>query len=347
MVIEHSLDGKNWTVLDGVGPLAQAPGTDGYAHNNTIDLGRATAQRVRLTINSVQGIAPQASLSEVRFLYIPVKATGPNPKTGATAVAPGVMLSWSRNGREADSHDVYVGTDPNDLSLSGSVSESSFDTLTLDLQLGQTYHWRVDEVNEAMDPSTWIGDVWSFTTVAAIRVDDMERYRDAEFLEIWATWTDGFDDPANGGTVGNGTTGAPETDMVHGGGQSMPLHFDNSVASVSEATRTFDQTQDWTRSGIQALVLYFRRGGDNTGGDVYVKINDTKVVYPETPGNLPPGLDVWTQWNIDLAARGTDLTRVRSLTIGIEGAGATGVLYVDDIELYRDAPAAGAAEVGL
>ncbi|MCH8219598.1 MAG: LamG domain-containing protein, partial [Planctomycetes bacterium] len=33
VVIEHSLDGENWTVLDGVGPLAQAPGNDTYAAN--------------------------------------------------------------------------------------------------------------------------------------------------------------------------------------------------------------------------------------------------------------------------------------------------------------------------
>ena len=34
VVIEHSLDGENWTVLDGVGPLAQAPGT-GVMHTTT------------------------------------------------------------------------------------------------------------------------------------------------------------------------------------------------------------------------------------------------------------------------------------------------------------------------
>ncbi|MCH8193913.1 MAG: hypothetical protein IIA65_07840, partial [Planctomycetes bacterium] len=63
VVIEHSLDGENWTVLEGVGPLAQAPGTVGYAHNNTIGFDGVTARHVRMTINSVQGIAPQASLS--------------------------------------------------------------------------------------------------------------------------------------------------------------------------------------------------------------------------------------------------------------------------------------------
>ena len=42
--------------------------------------------------------------------------------------------------------------------------------------------------------------------------------------------------------------------------------------------------------------------------------------------------------NIDLSTLGTDLTRVTSLTIGVEGGGAQGVVNVDDILLYRDAP---------
>ena len=120
--------------------------------------------------------------------------------------------------------------------------------LALDLQLDQSYHWRVDEVNEAMDPSHWPSDVWSFTTAGAIVVDDMESYKDEEFLEIWATWADGFLDPTNGSLVG-GDSGTPETGIVHDGRQSLPIGFDNSTAPISEATRTFAEAQDWTRSG--------------------------------------------------------------------------------------------------
>ena len=338
VVIEHSLDGDNWTVLEGAGPLAQAPGVKGYVHNNTIDLEGATAQHVRLTVNSVHGIAPQASLSEVRFFAIPTTPTRPNPETGATDVAADVTLGWGRDGREAARHDIYLGSDPDTLALVGSVTESSFDTRASDLQLGQTHYWQVVEVNDAMDPSEWAGDVWRFTTVQSIVIDDMESYEDAEFLEIWATWIDGFDDPANGSLAGNGAAGTPETGIVQGGRQSLPIHFDNAGVPFSEVTRTFEQTQDWTRSGVQSLVLYFKRGPDDTGGNVYVKINDTKRVY-EAAAGLPPGWDAWTQWTIDLSGLG-DAARVRSLTIGVEGAGASGVLYVDSIELYKNAPTA-------
>ena len=330
VVIEHSLDGENWTVLEGVGPLARATGLEGYAHNNTIDFAGAVAQHVRVTVNSVQGIAPQASLSEVRFYHIPTFATRPNPDSGATDVAPDSSLSWGRNGREADRHEVYVGTDPNNLSSAGTVTESSLDTLALDLQLGQTYHWRVDENNDVMDPSTWVGDVWSFTTAGTIPVDDMESYKDAEFFEIWATWIDGFDDPANGSLAG-GASGTPETDIVQDGSQSLPLTFDNSTAAVSEATRTFDAAMDWTKNGVQALVLYFQGSSDNTGGALYVKINDAKVAYDGDAADLMSF--GWSKWYIPLSeVTGTDLSLVNSLTIGVDNGG-TGVVYIDSIVL--------------
>ena len=333
VVIEHSLDGDNWTVLDGVGPLAQAPGIEGYAHNNTIDFGGAKAQHVRMSITTVQGFAPQASLSEVRFLYIPTFATGPNPLSGATDVSADVTLSWARDGREAAGHDIYLGADPNALSLAGSVTESSFDSLAADLQLGQTYYWQVVEVNDAMDPSEWAGAIWSFTTVETILVDDMESYRDEEFLEIWATWIDGFDDPANGSLVGNGAAGAPETDRVHGGSQSLPLHYDNSAAAQSEATRTFDVPMDWTGHGVASLVLYFQGSATNTGGSLYVKINDTKIAYDGDASNLMRlG---WNKWTIILAEAGANLSRVNSLTVGVD-SGGMGVVTIDDIQLTSD-----------
>ncbi|MCH7921299.1 MAG: hypothetical protein IIC50_25425, partial [Planctomycetes bacterium] len=266
VVIEYSADGAIWSVLEGVGPLAQAPGLDGYAHNNVVNFGGVTAQHVRVTVNSVHGIAPQASLSEVRFYYDPVIAREPQPGEGAMAVSVDQTLQW-RSGREADRHELYVGTDANNLSLAGSVSESSFDTLGVDLQLSQTYYWRVDEANDAMDPSTWTGDVWSFTTADAIVIDDMESYRDAEFLEIWATWIDGFGDEANNGSLVGANPGvgdfSPESTIVHGDDQSLPIHYDNSAAAQSEATRTFAASQDWTRAGVTQLVVWLYGAAGN------------------------------------------------------------------------------------
>ncbi|MCH7918429.1 MAG: hypothetical protein IIC50_10635 [Planctomycetes bacterium] len=336
VVIEYSADGENWTILEGVGPLAQGPGLSGYAANNILNFGGVMAQRVRVTVNSVQGIAPQASLSEVRFYHIPVNAREPQPANGAALDGVDAALSW-RSGREAGRHEVYLDMDTAS-TLVATVEENSY--LAAALELDSTYHWKIHEVNDAEIPTAHASDTWSFSTPASLSVDDMESYKDEEFFEIWATWVDGFEDPTNGSLVGaDPAIGdfSPETGIVHAGSQSLPIWFDNSSAPVSEATRTFDQTQDWTRSGIQTLVLYFMRGADNTGGGVYLKINDTKVMYEGGAGILPPGWATWTQWNIDLSAV-AGAASVRSMTIGVEGAGAMGVIYVDSIQLLKNAP---------
>jgi hypothetical protein len=47
----------------------------------------------------------------------------------------------------------------------------------------------------------------------------------------------------------------------------------------------------------------------------------------------------WPPWKIDLASVGTNLQNVTSLSIGIDGNGASGKLFFDDIRLYALAPA--------
>ncbi|MCH8219584.1 MAG: LamG domain-containing protein, partial [Planctomycetes bacterium] len=172
-------------------------------------------------------------------------------------------------------------------------------------------------------------------TVETIVIDEMESYKDEEFFEIWATWIDGFDDPGNNGAVvgANPALGdfSPESSIVHGGAQSLPFHYDNGAAPLSEATRTFDTPMDWTAHGVQSLVLYFQGTSTNTGGNFYIKVNDTKVAYDGDAGSLMRG--GWNKWVILLGdLPGVNLADVRSLTLGVDGGG-TGVVYVDDITL--------------
>jgi hypothetical protein len=189
--------------------------------------------------------------------------------------------------------------------------------------MSTVYYWKVDEVGGS---ETWPGFVWSFTTADSIVVDNMEFYKDIEGRWIWQTWVDGFENPANGSTVGNGDL--PETTIVHSGSQSLPMAFDNSTSPLSEATRTFDPAQNWTISGIQKLVVYYRFGPQSTGGQLYVKINGVKVAA------VPVAVvDAWTPITVDLAGAATDLSKVGTLTIGVDGAGAKGIVYIDDIML--------------
>jgi len=89
--------------------------------------------------------------------------------------------------------------------------------------------------------------------------------------------------------------------------------------------------QDWTASGIQALSLAFSGMAGNTGS-LYVKINSTKVPCADSLA-----LEGWQIWNIDLSTV-SGLQNVTSLTIGVDGGNAAGMLYIDDIRLYPKAP---------
>jgi hypothetical protein len=204
------------------------------------------------------------------------------------------------------------------------------------LDLGSTYNWRIDEVNEAETPPTWQGDLWNFTTEEFIVVEDFEDYNDWPPHEIYTTWQDGYENPANGSQFGNLTPPLVETTIVRGGAQSMPLFYSNTTgATYSEATRTFAAPQDWTKYGIQTLALYFHGTSGNTG-QLYAKINGVKVAYPGDAADITQLR--WHPWNIDLASLGVNLASVTTLAIGLDGNGAGGTLYVDDIRLYRLAP---------
>jgi hypothetical protein len=336
--LEYSIDGTTWTKL-GDFEFAQAPGTDDYAHDTTVPFDGVAAKAVRITVNSSWGGGNTAGLSEVRFFYIPVLAREPDPASGVIGVRPDVTLSW-RPGRQAASHNVYVSTD----AAAVTNGTASFQSVTgksytpSGLLLSTTYYWRVDEVNTADAVPSWAGDVWSFTTADYVVVDDMEGYTDDEPKRIYDVWIDGYGTTNNGSQVGNNVAPFAEKTIVHSGSQSMPFLYNNTSAANSEATRTFTPAQDWTIGGIKTLVVYFRGDPANTTGQLFVKINSTKVAYP---GNAAAEASIiWTPWLIDLTGM-SGLKAVNTLTIGVSGTGQ-GKLYIDDIRLYRSAPAVAA-----
>jgi hypothetical protein len=335
--VEYSLDGSTWTELPGVPEFARATGLPTYASNTTVDFGGVFAQYVKLTVVSAWGAVPQVGLSEVRFFTVPVQARAAEPAAGATDVTVDTGLTW-RPGREAASHTVYFGTDQQAVTdgtaAAQTVTDHSFNPSAL--QLGTTYYWRVDEVNEAAATPSWAGDVWSFTTQAYTTVDDFESYTDDEGNRIYEAWADGYGSTDNGSQVGYAQAPFAEQTIIHGDKQSMPLNYSNTGAiAVSEATRTFDTPQDWTANGVQSLSLWFQ-GVAGNGGQLYLKINNTKVPYNGGAGDIAK--PTWIPWNIDLSTVGGNLSKVTKLTIGVEGAGAQGILYIDDIRLYPQTP---------
>jgi len=102
-----------------------------------------------------------------------VTAYNHNPVDEATGINPDVTLSWSP-GIDANSHDVYFGTDFNDVndadtSSSQYKANQAFDANSYDpcgLEFDTIYYWRIDEVNDSAPNSPWTGNIWSFTTIA-------------------------------------------------------------------------------------------------------------------------------------------------------------------------------------
>lgn len=97
------------------------------------------------------------------------------PVDGEMDVYRDTVLIWIP-GIYADTHDVYLGTVLDDVnnatranSLGVLVSQGQ-DANVYDpvahLELGQTYYWRIDEVNGAPDYTIFKGDLWSFSTEA-------------------------------------------------------------------------------------------------------------------------------------------------------------------------------------
>jgi hypothetical protein len=104
-------------------------------------------------------------------------ASSPNP-SGTDVCPEDVQLSWTPGGstQTTAGHDVYFGTDINDVTDANSTSQTGLlyyslgqdsneypedGNPLLDLDLMTTYYWRVDEIN---DTNTWTGSIWSFTT---------------------------------------------------------------------------------------------------------------------------------------------------------------------------------------
>ena len=276
----------------------------------------------------------------------------PNPANGAVDVNRTKIITWSPSVFAA-SHEVYFGTDKDTVKNADTGSPEykgtrALGTETYDpgkLELGVTYYWRIDEVNNPNPDSPWPGILWSFTTADFLIVDDMESYNDLDPAEpgsnnIFYAWIDGYDNPAiNGSVVGNPFPPYAEQTIVHNGNQSMPMSYDNAVGK-SEATLTLTYPRDWTEDGVSILSIWFRGSAGNAAETMYVTLNGSASVDNDNPDAAQAA--GWTEWNTPLQAfadQGVNLANVNSITLGLGNratpvAGGAGMMYFDDIRLY-------------
>jgi hypothetical protein len=210
------------------------------------------------------------------FLYGPrptPKASNPQPLDGATDVPLTAALGWDA-GIYADKHDVYIGTVFDDVNAASRadprgvlVSEDQTRTTHISaspLAYGQTYYWRIDEINDVNPASPWHGDIWSFTAANFLVVDDFESYTDTEPNRIFDKWIDGWAVEENGAVVGHAAPDFDagehfaETAIFYTGRQSMPFFYDTDFKYSQAELALSGSASDWTREGVESLRLWFR-----------------------------------------------------------------------------------------
>ena len=296
-------------------------------------------------------------------------AHSPNPVNGSADVALNATLSWKAGAYAAsvNGHKLYFGADRDPVMNRTVTAITRTDPcypIAATLDFGETYYWAVDEVNGV---NVWPGNLWSFTTINYLVVDDMEKYRtNVPDPNIYERWVDGAGDCKS--IPGNNTGALVDIDTltaVHGGLQAMKLLYDNDgtvdnpCTGAPAARLTYSKAEalvaklpsgigpDWTTGGVtKALSLWFYGDTFNSIEPMWVQLTDAsnnkaKVLYGKYADEDVNDVNEasWHEWLISLADfTGVNLTNVKAMAIGIGNetgpAGRSGTLYFDDIRLY-------------
>ena len=246
----------------------------------------------------------------------PLMAWDFQPPDGRTVdIRDVTALSW-RAGDLAAEHDVYLGFDPNAVFNAdagdttgiyrGRQTGTAY-TPAEGFAWGRTHYWRIDEINT--DGTITKGGVRTFTIADFLPVDDFESYTDDNMaLEaIFQTWLDGwgYTEPqpvqgnGTGSTVGYIEAPFAEQTIVHGGNQSMPLEYDNSIEPwYSETERTWAVPQNWAAAEVTDLSIWVRGNPVSfletppdgitmsaAGADIYQQTDEFRFAYKRLNGN--------------------------------------------------------------
>ena len=191
------------------------------------------------------------------------KAYNESPSDGQIGVDTTVVLSW-KPGDSAAFHEVYFGTNGQEVADANTSDSTGIYRDTIDvnsypvgetLDLGRTYYWRIDEVNDADPCSPWKGSVWSFT-VYIMGNWTFECPRSEVAPEYWQDSQVLYD-------------GQP-TLALAGGGKSYAIGKWVQTVAVSPDTNyqftTYFRTEDV--QDIQQCVLSRVYWQNSSGGDI-------------------------------------------------------------------------------
>ena len=261
----------------------------------------------------------------------PIKlASDPFPQYGAVDVPPDVTVSWTPG---ADSHGqvLYSGSDiketirdTHENSVAGTLDSNSY--TFKNLKMGQTYYWRVDQVDES-DPDKVIhGRIWKFTVLdgKACKAYPLDTAINVP-SDVTLKWSPGH---------------KAKTHKVYFGKSPLDTYFYAEPVYVGKATQ-------FKPGKLDKVNTYYWRvdemHGDTTvmgdvwsfttGGTLMLQVdlaipkwNSTKPI-PET---AKPGWTIWAdpRWADMYSHDGAKLENVGGtpidvwLTIGNEGMGA-------------------------
>jgi hypothetical protein len=134
------------------------------------------------------------------FSIPPTKAYNPDPPSGTKYVPTDVALSWTA-GLGAKLHYVYFGDNFDTVSnATVGIPRATLNyTPAGPLAKGKTYYWRIDEF---ASPTTYKGDVWSFTTVPDIQITNPDLVGWWKFDEGYGKKAIDFSGHGNDGTLG-------------------------------------------------------------------------------------------------------------------------------------------------
>ncbi len=294
---------------------------------------------IRVVGLDYRGGSPGFDLANIRARVNPecgLAACNPNPADGAKNISTDTVLKWSP-GSLTEKHVVYFGTSLADVGESAiPINEPSQPKNTNSynppaLELGTTYYWRIDQINDNEPNSPWKGNIWKFKTTDFIIIDDFESYNSSTFYDTWTQEDQGsiyLSDKPN---------------PVRTCRQAMAFNYNYDKTFSSKVTIKFNPAQDWTYADVKALELFFYGLSDNSvDKPMYITISDgdinVNVSYDGDPNHLSS--ETWQPWRIDLQNLSLNLSNIENISIffpktepEFTGFGR-GTIFFDDIRLY-------------
>ncbi len=240
-------------------------------------------------IDAMEGRGPQIT-----------RAASPVPEDGLTDVPRDIFISWVP-GDFAYSHNLYLGTSFEDVNSAGEDSPllvgPGLDVNEFDpgrLEFGETYYWRIDEVNAPPDTTTFKGLIWSFTVEPSVY----------PILGENITVTASSQTPGQGPENTINDSGLDPNDMhstvtaamwLTAAGAAGPAWIQYEFNNIYE----LDQLKVWNYNGQSALSGLGARDVTieySTDGTNWAQLGDT-IEFPKASGTSDYASDITVDFN--------------------------------------------------